>query len=90
MYKMFYMASAFNGDVSRWDVSSVTDMQDMFAGASAFNQNLHSWTLPDDAVTIDIFLYAAHMCAKGQWSNGRRQYWPPLVSARGRREAGCY
>jgi surface protein len=40
---MFFIAQAFNGDVSSWDVSSVTTMSDMFQTASAFNGDLSSW-----------------------------------------------
>ena len=35
--------STFNEDISRWDVSSITTMQSMFAGASEFNQDLSGW-----------------------------------------------
>jgi surface protein len=30
MYRMFYQAYAFNQHLSRWDVSSVTTMREMF------------------------------------------------------------
>ena len=30
MNRMFYGTSSFNVDISNWDVSAVTDMQDMF------------------------------------------------------------
>merc|ERR1712147_597336 len=33
-------ATAFNGDIAKWDVSSVTNMDDMFEGATSFEQTL--------------------------------------------------
>ena len=32
----FYRATSFNGDLSRWNVSRVTDMFRVFSGAKAF------------------------------------------------------
>merc|ERR1719331_2885879 len=37
---MFLIASAFNQDLSKWDVSAVTDMAYMFYGALAFKREL--------------------------------------------------
>ena len=48
MANTFGGAEAFNGDISKWDVSSVTNMGDwhyggMFEGATVFNGALNSW-----------------------------------------------
>jgi len=40
---MFERATAFNYDISEWDVSSVTDMSEMFYLATTFNQDIGSW-----------------------------------------------
>ena len=37
---MFQDATVFNGDVSKWDTSSVTNMKNMFWNARSFEQNL--------------------------------------------------
>ena len=38
-----FSGTSFNGDLYSWDVSSVTDMSDMFNSASSFNQPLNGW-----------------------------------------------
>ena len=38
-------AKQFNADLSRWDVSNVTDMGLMFCRAEQFNCNLSSWNV---------------------------------------------
>ena len=43
MKVMFSGASTFNQDLSKWDVSAVTDMEHMFYGAKAFNQDVSKW-----------------------------------------------
>ena len=35
--------TSFDGNVSAWDVSGVTDMSGMFAGATSFDGNLSAW-----------------------------------------------
>ena len=40
---MFFWATAFNQDLSGWDVSSVTDMSGMFRGATSYNQDISGW-----------------------------------------------
>ena len=45
MNSMFAGASSFNGNISSWNVSAVTNMDGMFAGASSFNGNISSWNV---------------------------------------------
>jgi surface protein len=40
---LFYADPSFNQDISRWDVSNVTDMSFMFYGSYCFNQNISQW-----------------------------------------------
>ena len=40
---MFAGATAFNADISRWDVSHVTDMSEMFYYTKSFNADISKW-----------------------------------------------
>ena len=42
---MFLFSGSFNGDLSRWDTSAVTDMSSMFHSASSFNGDLSCWVI---------------------------------------------
>ena len=50
------MASSFNADLSKWDVSRVTDMREMFLYASSFNADLSKWDVSQ--VTDMSFMFA--------------------------------
>lgn len=45
MSQMFYFATAFNGDISNWNVDNVTDMSQMFLYARSFNQDISNWNV---------------------------------------------
>jgi len=45
MEYMFYECSAFNQDLSSWNVSNVTNMHGIFSGCSSFNQDLSGWNV---------------------------------------------
>jgi surface protein len=54
MYNMFDNAYAFNQDISGWNVSNVSNMDNMFSGGAqtdsmTFNQDLSGWNLNFDA-----------------------------------------
>ena len=40
-----YGRQAFNGDISKWDVSGVLNMFGMFFGATAFDQDISGWNV---------------------------------------------
>ena len=57
---MFYLASAFNRDLNKWDVSKVTNMEDMFSYASSFNQDLSRWDVYAVTNMVRMFLSASY------------------------------
>ena len=42
---MFRMCTSFNGDISGWDITSITSMYGMFNTATSFDQNLGVWNM---------------------------------------------
>merc|ERR1740130_2655694 len=55
---MFKGARAFNGDLSGWDVSAVTDMGSMFFNTWLFNGDLSGWDVRAVASMNSMFLDA--------------------------------
>ena len=58
---MFKGASAFYQDISRWDVSSATDMNGLFMEATVFNQDISSWNVSNVNNMEDMFLVDDNM-----------------------------
>ena len=69
---MFYGAAAFNQPIESWDVSNVTDMNNMFVAASAFNQPLGSWNVSNVNNMQGMFAYDSNFNqALGSWDVGQ-------------------
>lgn len=45
MSNAFGGCTSFNGDITTWDVSQVSDMSNLFKGATSFNQDLSGWNV---------------------------------------------
>ena len=58
MSYMFSGADAFDGDISSWSVSKVTDMESMFSSADNFNQPLNGWDVSSVTDMAKMFYYA--------------------------------
>ncbi len=53
-----FMYSRFNGDISRWDVSNVTNMENMFRDAYNFNSNIENWNV-SNVTNMKMMFYGA-------------------------------
>ena len=59
---MFYWANEFDCNLSRWNVSSVTDMTEMFAKTDTFEGvGLNNWNINQTANVTDVFCDATAM-----------------------------
>ena len=50
-----FMDLDFNGDISSWDVSNVTNMLGMFWDCKSFNQDLSSWDVSNVTNMLGMF-----------------------------------
>ena len=65
--RMFRGASSFDGDISGWNVSAVTDMSGMFRGASSFNADVSWWDVSAVTDMSDMFRGASSFNADVSW-----------------------
>jgi surface protein len=61
MFAMFFGCSSFNGDISTWNVSNVTNMSSMFENATNFNQPLNSWIVSTVTNMPSMFQNASNL-----------------------------
>ena len=59
---MFMNASAFNQDISNWNVSNILDFNGAFHSTTQFNQDLSSWNVAN-ATTFQDFLQGGYSTA---------------------------
>ena len=52
--RMFMNATAFNDEINHWDVSTITNISDMFHGTS-FNQDLNNWDVSNVTAMLQTF-----------------------------------
>ena len=62
----------FNPDISRWDTSKVTGMNQMFADATSFNQNIGSWNTSNVTGMSAMFVDATKFNQPiGSWNTSK-------------------
>ena len=59
VYRGFATQTSFNADVSRWDTSGVTSMENMFYQASSFDQDVSKWDVSKVANMRGMFNQAS-------------------------------
>ena len=55
MSGMFDFCKSFNQDLSKWDVSKVTNMTFMFDSCKKFNQDISNWDVSNVEYYDDVF-----------------------------------
>ena len=74
MNRVFIRATSFNGDLSKWDMSSVTDMTRMFSWATTFNSDISKWAVSSvasmDYMFVNAALFNQKLCG-ADWVNSK-------------------
>jgi len=65
--KCMFAYSQFNGDISKWNVSKVTDMSWMFKG-SEFNRDISNWDVHEEILNQDSWVHLASPDLIRYWS----------------------
>ena len=65
--RVFLGCTSFNQDISGWDVSSITSLDNLFRGCTSFNQDISGW---DVSAVTSFFLMFGFGCAFNQNISG--------------------
>ena len=86
MMSMFSSASSFNDEISKWDVSRVTNMANMFTSASSFNGYISQWDVSKVKSMEEMFFGAASFKQKlcGEWYTSEADQYGMMDESSGR------
>ena len=73
---MFWEATAFNADISKWNVARVTTMSEMFSMAESFNENLAEWDVSSVTDMAKMFSEATEFNADSRAELDRHAHPP--------------
>ena len=77
MRELFNKFKTFNGDISEWDVSHVTDMSDMFNG-SDFNGDISQWDVSNVKDMTAMFESSRFSGDISGWNVDKVEYFFPM------------
>lgn len=77
MRELFNKFKTFNGDISEWDVSHVTDMSDMFNG-SDFNGDISKWDVSNVKDMTAMFESSRFSGDISGWNVDKVEYFFPM------------
>lgn len=77
MRELFNKFKTFNGDISEWNVSSVTDMADMFNG-SDFDGDISKWDVSNVKDMTEMFSHSRFSGDISGWNVDNVEYFFPM------------
>ena len=79
MRELFNKFKTFNGDISEWNVSNVTDMSDMFNG-SDFDGDISKWDVSNVKDMTEMFRSSRFRGDISGWNVEKVEYYFPMFS----------
>jgi surface protein len=59
LLRYFQNCANFNGSIGNWDISNVSNIEDMFNSATLFNADISSWNTSNVTFARSLFLFAS-------------------------------